>query len=118
MGLQEQELWEIEWYVCRADSIDVEAMAAEHVGQEFWRVPISIGPLFVDSNHWAGDHIRCSKEEAYLVAASPKMLGALNAVSTEARVTSNGDRLIPSHVWDEVQAAIGAALNGSGKDST
>lgn len=45
--------WEIDWYICEDDD-----------GKELWRVPTKIGPIGVDHNHWAGNHISCEPEEA------------------------------------------------------
>ncbi len=37
----------IDWYI----------MLDDETGKEAWRVPISIGPLSVEHNHWAGWHL-------------------------------------------------------------
>lgn len=83
----------IDWYVCVADHKDVAHARAKplstdpdyrdlkrkgkhkeprnpnlKVGDEFWRVPLSIGPLGVDHNHWAGYHIDCTPAQAERIA--------------------------------------------------
>ena len=57
--------WEIDWYICRAGN------------EELWRVPRSIGPVYTDHNHWAGNYITADKADAHLIAAAPDLLEAL-----------------------------------------
>jgi hypothetical protein len=84
--------WKIDWYVCRADAADVIAKSAKRVGEELWRVPKSIGPLGVDHNHWAGDYIDCTPEEATLASAAPKLFAALeHMVAMYTQLINSGD---------------------------
>jgi hypothetical protein len=73
--------WNIDWYICRADRDDVAANKASakplKVGDEFWRVPRSIGPISVEHNHWAGYHLDISVEDALKIAAVPEMVELL-----------------------------------------
>ena len=58
--------WVIDWYVCR------------EAGEELWRVPKSIGPIYPDENHWARDHIGTSINDTnYLAAANPQTILAM-----------------------------------------
>jgi len=58
--------WEIDWYICR------------EAGEELWRVPISIGPIHPDENHWARDHIGTSIDDTnYIAAANPQTILAM-----------------------------------------
>lgn len=90
----------IDWYICRADHSDVEygrslpkstdpdyrdlKKAGKHkeprspsmkVNDEMWRVPISIGPIATDHDHWAGWHLTCTPAQAerisYLIENDP-----------------------------------------------
>lgn len=60
--------WPIDWYVCREGK------------EELWRVPRSIGPVSVDHDHWAGNHLTLDAADAALVAAAPDLLVALQAL--------------------------------------
>lgn len=63
--------WDIDWYECKT-------------GTDFhWRVPKSIGPIWVEHNHWAGHYIDLEEPDAYLIAAAPDMLEALEAINEE-----------------------------------
>lgn len=76
---------EVEWFICRADAGDVkfwttEAKKSERVpdmkvGDELWRVALSIGPVSVDHNHWAGDHLTGTPAQmeriAHLISNDP-----------------------------------------------
>ena len=57
--------WSIDWYVCREGK------------KELWRVPRSIGPVHINHNHWAGNHLDISDADARLIAAAPDLLRAL-----------------------------------------
>lgn len=76
--------WIIRWYVCTADPADVAHAKTEgrklKVGDELWRVPTSIGPITTDKNHWAGDHLDCSDDDANLAALAPELRDALTAL--------------------------------------
>lgn len=104
--------WPIDWYVCRADRHDVDAGVADTVGEELWRVPLSIGPLYPDENHWAKNHIDCDKEDAYLVAAAPKMLAVLREVMEEASNAGGGARVLPPHLFERIGLVVYEALEG------
>lgn len=69
--------WKIEWYECRADRNDIKAGTAKKVGEILWKVPMSIGPISPDHNHWAGDHLSLEADDVYLVAAAPELLDML-----------------------------------------
>lgn len=74
--------WSISWYICRVDADDVKAAnlrgeTDKKIGDEMWRVPLSIGGLSVSHCHWAGNHIDCTIEDAYLISAAPELLEAL-----------------------------------------
>lgn len=73
-------LWEITWYECRADAEDVAAGTAKKVGDLLWRVPKQIGPLSVDKNHWAGEHLDVSEADARLISASALLLQSLQEI--------------------------------------
>jgi hypothetical protein len=62
--------WEIDWYICREGN------------KELWRVPRSIGPAYVDHNHWAGNYITVDEANARLIAAAPDLLDALKEAAT------------------------------------
>lgn len=66
--------WKIDWYVCREGN------------KELWRVPRSIGPAYVDHNHWAGNYITVDDADARLIAAAPDLLEVLK--STRAFINS------------------------------
>jgi hypothetical protein len=72
------EPWKIKWFVCRADSDDVAYAKTEgrklKIGDELWRVPLSIGPIEINHSHWAGEHLTCEPEEARMAANAPIML--------------------------------------------
>lgn len=80
--------WEIRWYECTADSNDVAYAKKEgeqlKVGDVLWRVPYCIGPVAIDHNHWAGDHLDVGEEDAHLVATAPLLYEALERLAKEA----------------------------------
>ena len=57
--------WPIGWYICREGK------------KELWRVPLFIGPLSTDHNHWAGTYLEVSEADAALISAAPDLLAAL-----------------------------------------
>jgi hypothetical protein len=73
--------WEIDWYICTANASDVKHAEKNGkemtIGDELWRVPISIGPVTADHNHWAGWHLNADDDDARLIAAAPELLEAL-----------------------------------------
>jgi hypothetical protein len=80
-----KEPWEIEWYICRADERDVqhaktrklkrgEARKDVQVGDELWRVPKSIGPIFPDHDHWSGSSLTCDVADAMFVITARSLL--------------------------------------------
>ena len=77
--------WDIGWYICRADSEDVkyektrklkkgETRKSLKAGDELWRVPKGIGPIEMDHNHWSGNYLACSEEDANFIAAARTLL--------------------------------------------
>jgi hypothetical protein len=83
--------WGVEWFECKADSDDVRHAATKplkngeerkllSVGDVLWRVPKEIGPISPDHNHWAGNYLACSEEEAeFAASADPATILALVA---------------------------------------
>lgn len=75
--------WEIDWYICRVDASDLKDPESPmvrrnlKVGDELWRVPKSIGPLWIDHCHWAGYHINCEPADAHLASAATDLREAL-----------------------------------------
>lgn len=65
MSIHTQGPWDINWYICKEGK------------EELWRVTHSIGPISVDHNHWAGNYIDVSEEDARLISAAPDLLEAL-----------------------------------------
>jgi hypothetical protein len=76
--------WEIDWYICTADASDVKHAEKNGkemaIGDELWRVPVSIGPMTADHNHWAGWHLNADEDDARLIAAAPDLLDALTGI--------------------------------------
>jgi hypothetical protein len=77
--------WEVEKFVCRMDRSDVahwreNGKPNAKVGDELWWVARSIGPVRASNNHWAGDYLEISPEDAYLIAAAPDLLEALKRI--------------------------------------
>ncbi len=66
------EQWEIDWYICCADASDVARSPELALGDELWRVPLSIGPISADHNHWAGEHLSLEPGEAERLAICMK----------------------------------------------
>lgn len=83
----------VDWFVCRADAGDVEWARAKpkptdpdykelkrqgkhlnprnpalKIGDELWRVPLSIGPASIDRDHWSGYHLTCTPAQAERIA--------------------------------------------------
>lgn len=70
--------WKTDWFSCTADASDVAYARSKgrtklKVGDPLWRVPRSIGPISIDSNHWAGGHLDVSEADARLIAETPAM---------------------------------------------
>jgi hypothetical protein len=83
--------WEIEWYVCRADQSDVDSIIAgnkrakvkkpvPNVGDEFWRVAKTIGPLFAENDHWAGWHISGDIQDVVAASLTPDTMALLERI--------------------------------------
>jgi hypothetical protein len=58
--------WVIDWYGCTSGN-----------GKTHWRVPRSIGPISPDHDHWSGPYLDVEEPDAYLIAAAPDLLEAL-----------------------------------------
>jgi hypothetical protein len=74
--------WEIEKFVCYMDRSDAahwreNGKPNAKVGDELWWVARSIGPVCASNNHWAGDYLALSLEDARLIAAAPDLLVVL-----------------------------------------
>lgn len=71
--------WEIDWYKCKTDN------------EVHWRVPTSIGPI-------SGPYIGVEEADAYLIAAAPDLLEALEAMIADlklrAEIDSQGYRVL------------------------
>lgn len=71
-----KEPWPIDWYKCianRQDEIDG-ASSGLREGDEMWRVARSIGPIYINRNHWSGEHLEGERHEITLAAAAPLLL--------------------------------------------
>lgn len=83
--MNKPEPWEIGWFECLANRDDVEfdkkqpkgKQRGVGIGDPLWRVPLVVGPVGVDHNHWAGNHLTCEEADAYKIAAAPVMLWTL-----------------------------------------
>lgn len=116
------EPWEIDWFICRMDRNDVayaikEGKSNAKVGDELWRVPRSIGPIGIEHNHWAGWYLTVKPDDAYLIAAAPKLLHAANEalnVLLGCCVSAGGvnDRKAILDCQMLLRAAIGKATGG------
>jgi hypothetical protein len=78
------EPWAIKWYVATVDAADLAAPREPgekplKLGQELWRVPLSIGPFRPDHNHWASWHFDHDRgmgdgvKDAILASTAPVM---------------------------------------------
>lgn len=76
--------WVIDWFRCTADKADVDFAKKDgqalKIGDILWSVPRSIGPISIDHNHWAGDHLDITEPDARRIARLP----ALEAAYIEA----------------------------------
>ena len=90
--------WPIDWYVCREGK------------KELWRVPRSIGPVFVDHNYWAGNHLYVDSADAHLIAAAPLLYEALKDIAGTDPVDAALD---PQRAVRIARAAI-KAVEGEG----
>ena len=77
-------VWDIDWFICTADGADVKYARSKpdpnlnlKVGDELWRAVQGIGPITSSHNHWAGNHLDCTEEQARVAAAAPALLRAL-----------------------------------------
>jgi hypothetical protein len=103
--------WEINWCICRADAHDVAAakearqegkkIAVPNVGDEFWRVPLSIGPLSVEHDHWAHWHISGPVEDAVMASYAPVFEAIIKELLESA--------YIPGPRRKEITAVLAAA---------
>lgn len=82
--------WDIDWYICREGK------------KELWRVPRSIGPVSIDHNHWAGNHLNVSSADARLITAAPELLAALKM----AVLQNEHDMLMTGEELRQCAAAI------------
>ena len=57
--------WEIDWVECKTGD------------EVHWKVPTTIGPISPDHNHWSGPYLDVEEADAYLIAAAPDLLEAL-----------------------------------------
>lgn len=101
--------WPIDWYECRADSSDVDFAKTEgraiKVGDVLWRVPLSIGPITIDHNHWAGYHLDINEHTASLVSETPAMADILrDAVNRFDRKRYADDSLFED-MYEPISAA-------------
>ena len=73
--------WEIHWFECKADHRDVEYAKSKGeniaVGDVLWSVPYEVGPIGVDSNHWAGEYLGVGDVDARRIARVPELEAAL-----------------------------------------
>lgn len=73
--------WEILWFECKADHRDVEYAKGKgenlSVGDVLWSEPYEIGPIRVDSNHWAVEYLEVDEEDARRIARVPELEDAL-----------------------------------------
>ena len=79
------EPWTIDWFICRMDQNDVNRAKSEgnktaKVGDELWRVPLTIGPITIDHNHWAGWCLEGEPRDWRLAASAPVLLDLLKKV--------------------------------------
>jgi hypothetical protein len=81
------------------------------VGDPLWRVPRSIGPISIDRNHWAGDHLDVSEADARLIAETPAMAEAIERFipALWLLATSGNADAVAMHVE---ACAILARING------
>ena len=86
--------WEINWYICREGK------------EELWRVPRSIGPAYVDHNHWAGNYITVDEADARLIAVAPELLEALKELMEYAGIIEERSDAVATN---KARAAIAKA---------
>lgn len=120
--------WKTDWFSCTADASDVAYAHSKgrtklKVGDPLWRVPRSIGPISIDSNHWAGDHLNVSEADACLIAEAPAMAEALDLTAaamdalhpSAAGDMSDGDYARLWNATREQLNAILARINGEAR---
>lgn len=104
------EAWPIEWFRCRADIDNVRFAKTEgrniQVGSELWRVPLSLGPISIDHNHWSGSHLTLTSEQAMIISNLPIYLANMRLLKLALNKFMHGahpgmspeemHRLIPS----------------------
>jgi hypothetical protein len=107
--------WSVQWFECKADSDDVRHAATKplkqgekrellSVGDVLWRVPLEIGPISPDHNHWAGNYLACSEEEAeFAASANPATMLAL--VAHIRRLQAENDTRDALRMQGEAQVA-------------
>ena len=85
--------WDIAWHECKADQTDVDALNdGTKVGDVFWRLPTSIGPITASHSHWGGILLEVNETDANLIAAAPDLYAALDVmVNHYTRLAASGD---------------------------
>ena len=101
--------WPIHWYACPASLEDVAFAKSEGrkiaVGDVLWRVPLSVGPISIGHNHWAGYHLDINEHTASLVSETPAMADILrDAVNRFDRKRYADDSLFED-MYEPISAA-------------
>ena len=103
--------WAVSWFTCRADADDVKYEANRklrkgeirktlEVGDALWRVPTAVGPVAIEHDHWAGQHLAISEEDARLIAAAPELVEALRDAANRIDDMLEGD---DGQAWGEAR---------------
>jgi hypothetical protein len=109
-----KEPWEIEWYICRADVKDVqhaktrklrrgEGRRDVQVGDELWRVPKSIGPIFPNHDHWSGSSLTCDVADAMFVITARSLLPLMADRIEELETENKRIRLEVQHANEDAK---------------